>query len=234
MGKTPDPIWNHWSDFPTGKVTCKYCKKNTQLKHATKCKTHTAGCQFTPYEVRQELKSELNQKHIEKKNAMREEKDRSQSYRPPILEDPNDTVAVSSEDAEGSTVSIIGTKRKINCLEDAMVKISRTTHKDLEVLLTKAMISGNVSFNWVNNFHLQKFFEKLGGGFHPPTRKEISGSILNKLDQQSSDALKEAIGQAKNISIVPDGWQNVRGSSVVGVMLANTTKTIFYKSFETG
>jgi hypothetical protein len=252
MGKTPDIIWDHWDQSSTGKVICRYCKKSEQLKHATKCKGHTAVCSYTPRGIKLQFATQVAYRNNQKKEALKEGRMAAQLERSslqPEVEvlstttmdfdvgnDPSQrqTVAVDSEVGVVSTVQQMCRKRKQTTLEGALIKISRTTHKELELLLAKAMISGNVPFQWVQNAHLKKFFEKLGGGFKTPSRKEIAGSLLKKLDVWSTDLLREEVRNAKHISIVPDGWQNIRGASVVGVMLVNTTKSIFYRSFETG
>jgi hypothetical protein len=252
MGKTPDTIWDHWEQSPTGKVVCKYCKKNEQLKHATKCKSHTASCSYTPAGVKLQYAKEVAYRNDQKKQVLKEGRIAAQLERSNLqqevqwlsginmesdagnAESHSKTVAVGSNIGVASTVPQISLRKKQTSIEGSLIKISPATHKDLELLLVKAMISGNIPFQWVQNIHLRTFFEKLGGGFKPPTRREIGGSLLKKLDLWSSDMLVEAIRNAKHVSIIPDGWQNIRGASVVGIMLVNTTKSIFYKSFETG
>jgi hypothetical protein len=113
-------------------------------------------------------------------------------------------------------------------------RLAVNKHKELEYMWAKAMIAGNVSFNWTQNLHLRKFFDKLGSGFVLPSRKEMSTSLLKNLDEESRGKIETSIQKERHLSIVPDGGQNIRGLSVINVMLANPNSRIFYKSIETG
>ena len=59
-------LWLHWTQQePTNgkvKVECNYCKSASQLRNATKCRTHTIKCSQTPKEVRQLFVSMVNKK----------------------------------------------------------------------------------------------------------------------------------------------------------------------------
>jgi hypothetical protein len=55
-----------------------------------------------------------------------------------------------------------------------------------------------------------------------------------KLNEESRGKIETSIQKERHLSLVPDGWQNIRGLSVINVMLANPNSRIFYKSIETG
>jgi hypothetical protein len=224
MGKTKDQIWNHWTEDTLNKVSCKYCKKFGQEKHATRCKNHSACCISAPAEIRKLFEQDVQQLKAKNSLLSKERRDnRKELYSDELY---------NVSDAVSSTFVAVGSSQSM--LEKRISKISPSNHKELELLWTKSMITGNVSFNWTRNIHLQKFFEKLGSGFILPARRDVSTTLLKQLDEESQDKIAECIKKEKYLSIVPDGWQNVRGLSVINVMLANPTKQIFYKSIETG
>jgi hypothetical protein len=222
MGKTKDPIWDHWREEGTGKVQCKYCLKSRQERHATRCKKHSASCIAAPMEVRRRFQDDVQQLKTKSSLISRELRDeRKDLYQSELFDVdavPSTAVAVCSSTSPLKNVS----------------RLTVNKHKELEFLWAKAMIAGNVSFNWTQNLHLRKFFDKLGSGFVLPSRKEMSTSLLKKLDEESREKIETSIQKERHLSIVPDGWQNIRGLSVINVMLANPNSRIFYKSIETG
>ena len=46
-------------------------------------------------------------------------------------------------------------------IESFVNKIWKQKNDKLTELLSYAMISGDISFNWINNFYLKKFFQEL-------------------------------------------------------------------------
>ncbi len=70
-----DPIWLHWThksgNGKKERVQCNYCKSNTQLKNAPKCKQHTIKCNKTPPNVKRVfITEEKNKKSkIEKESG---------------------------------------------------------------------------------------------------------------------------------------------------------------------
>ncbi|CAL8122074.1 unnamed protein product [Orchesella dallaii] len=119
-------------------------------------------------------------------------------------------------------------------LDSHVNRLSAADLKELQKLFTKAMISGNVSFNWLQDTHLKTFFDKLGSGFCPPTRWEASHSVLDKLENEAAASINRRLELEWFFSVIPDGWTNIKGLSVVNIMLSNTVSCLFYKSFETG
>jgi len=222
MPKPQEEIWNHW--IPTEgndrKLICRYCLGAKQIKHSAKCKRHTSIYPSTTEAIRIQYKTELlssKLKHCQEVKSLRASKSA------PLIH-------LSEEEGDELNSSYAST----NCLSSFVNKIGKTAHRELEILFAKAMMAGNVPFSWINNYHLTAFFEKLGSGFIPPSRRELSGSILKHLNEESLKEVSNQISAARSLAIVPDGWQNVRGTGVINIMLANTTSCIFYSSFETG
>lgn len=243
MGRTGDKIWSNWITIDTNKVNCQYCKTCPQQRHATKCKRHTSICSKAPSEIRQQFRQEIEASKLQSvagvkrnENSLRQSSpdffgsQTSQSEDDEIRRVENESTAEYPESSAGSSVSC-GPPVNLNSFIN---KVSKQKNKELQALFTKALISGDVAFRFSSNYFLKLFFEKLGSGFLPPSRREITGSILKKLEEETNKTIADEISNQKNLSIVPDGWQNVRGVSVINIMLVNPKTSIFYKSFETG
>lgn len=241
MGRTVDKIWTNWTTIDTNKVNCIYCKTCPQQRHATKCKKHTSICSKAPIEIRKQFKQEIETSKLQSVSGVtRNDNSSSQSSQEIFGSQSEDdeirrvenniSTAEYPDSSAGSSVSC-GRQSNLNAFIN---KVSKQKNKELQVLFTKALISGDVAFRFSSNYFLKQFFEKLGSGFLPPSRREITGSILKKLEEDTNQTIANEISNQKNLTIVPDGWQNVRGVSVINIMLVNPKSCIFYKSFETG
>ncbi len=125
-------------------------------------------------------------------------------------------------------------KARYSTLDGQVNRISSSKMKELQTLFVKAMISGNVPFNWLHSHHLQAFFEKLGAGFLLPSRKEASTSILDSIENETKTFVSAILEKEKYIALQPDGWQNIRGAAVVNIMAGNPNVCTYFRSFETG
>jgi len=87
----------------------------------------------------------------------------------------------------------------------------------------------------VENKFFIKFLHKIKPSFKPPTRRQLSGSILNN----TYTALKLDINniidkQPEQMTLVTDGWSNTRGESLINYLLVTPKDAIFLKSVATG
>lgn len=243
MGRTSDKIWQHWDATDNNKVNCRYCKSSQQQKHAPKCKRHTSICMKTPLDIRRLFRDELH--NIKQDSRIVHSNSKKSNSSEPISMTTSNSMTMDEEiemiEAENAdnpdtpAGSSFSSKPAIPAVLDKTInKLSRALLKELEILFAKAMISGNVPDSWLGNYFLRLFFTKLGSGFHPPTRRQLQGSILRQLEEESDAIIGNEIASQKNLTMVPDGWQNIRGSSIINIMLVNPRCSIFYKSIETG
>ena len=246
MGKPTDKVWLHWKtlDHDKNRVICRYCKKSPQQKHATKCKKHTSVCSSAPLNVRKEYTDEIKEKKFISAQIVKQKRGQDEVVDLEINEQNSDqgemeySYAENTDSSSQHAVIPIINIAEASCrevtMDDQVNKISAKQHKKLEIAFAKAIVSGNIPFQWAQNHYLKEFFAKLGSGFRPPSRRELSGSILNKLDRDSTAFINQKIECQRNLTVIPDGWQNVRGGSVINIMLGNPKCCIFYESFETG
>ncbi|OXA37509.1 hypothetical protein Fcan01_27767 [Folsomia candida] len=249
MGKPKDNIWQQWTDCGDNKVECRNCKKHKIEKHATRCRLHTSLCSSTPKRIR-----EIFTEKVKSLQQLRKQKPSGWTGRimeegdVAIVEDHSRDFDVEEINQAGVAVSSTsvavfptpspsgGTSSSAinSVLTGRINRISSSKMKELQLLWAKAIISGNVAFEWTQNPFLQNFFANLGSGFLLPSRKEISGSILKILDVESKEKRKICIDNQKCFSLVPDGWTNICGLSVINIMLVNPIKCILWDSFQTG
>lgn len=233
--KPVDRIWDEWR-INGQKATCRHCNKTTITKHATRCRAHTASCRSVPVEIRKSYQNEVNA--LKLKQGSGRSNQENHSFLSDLLSEEMEVGAVTSAPAAAISNTSCGSQSFRSLIQPTLNgsvnKLSKTQMKDLQQLFVKAMINGNIAFEWLHDPVLAYFFEKLGSGFLTPTRRQASSTILNSLDQEALMQVNQAIEENRHLSIVIDGWKNCRGVPVINIMLANPSICIFFKSFEPG
>ena len=107
----------------------------------------------------------------------------------------------------------------------------------------------NLPFNIVENEHLKKFVSELKPSYKIPSRRTTTEVLLPKLYTKASEKIgtinnreiylqiqqsnENKLKNADVITLVLDGWTNVRNESIVNV-IACIPQPIFLKSLPTG
>lgn len=216
-----DDVWRHWVNFGTnsGKyqhVQCRYCK-NVQLKHNVKCKHHLRKCHNAPVWAKDSVSGSVPTRVGAVTDDLVDLPETQQSG----------MAAQSAEEGERPQ-----SQTSNSSMDDYVVRIRNDTKQEVEDLLAKAIFSGNIAFEWIENPYLVKTFEKLGVTFNLPNRKQLSTTILERVFTECDNFTASKLENADYVSIVIDGWQNIRGLGVINIIIC-TPEPIFYKSFET-
>lgn len=67
-----------------------------------------------------------------------------------------------------------------------------------------------------------------------PSAKQLSGPLLDKEFAKSSDRVGKVLEESENLTLISDGWTNVRGDHIVNFCIkAPGKKTVFYSSIDT-
>src|SRR6218665_508589 len=111
--------------------------------------------------------------------------------------------------------------------------MSHNELKSLQEELAKAVYSSGAPLAMVSSPYWKKFIEKLRPSFKLPTRHKISGKLLDKVyDEMQSDVMNK-ISESESLSIISDGWSNIRNESVINIIVA-TPEPVFYKTVQPG
>lgn len=236
-------IWNHWNhESGTGKgekVRCKYCKVSVQTKNAPKCRRHTLNCKQVPNSIRKALTGSQKSLSLPRGFTASSISDALIQETPSITPSDERSMGDTGDDLE---LQVIEEQSPRPSSQSSMAsagdrlcrcRIKRERIWEYKELLAKAIISGNVAFNFTENRYLRGLFESFGLGIVLPTRKELSGSILSKLHMQCKQKIADMIEESSHVTVITDGWQNVRSMGVLNFILA-TPRPIFCKSMEIG
>lgn len=67
-----------------------------------------------------------------------------------------------------------------------------------------------------------------------PTRRTLSGVLLDQEYNKKREALQQIIGNENELGLVTDGWTNIRGDHIVNFLVkAPSRPSMFYKSINT-
>ncbi|RXN06113.1 hypothetical protein ROHU_033008 [Labeo rohita] len=82
------------------------------------------------------------------------------------------------------------------------------------------------------NVYWKRFLNVLRPAYTPPTRHALSTHLLDREFNRVQAKVKQTIDKADCISIISDGWSNVRGQGIINYIVT-TPQPVFYKSTDT-
>jgi len=86
----------------------------------------------------------------------------------------------------------------------------------------------------VENPAFLRFLQRLRPAYKPPTRYKLAGPLLNAAYTNTKKDMSLVLrDSAKQITVVSDGWTNIRGESIVNYMAVTREHAIFLKSTPT-
>lgn len=219
MTKTDASLWKHFTDggysrHGASKKQCKYCSYS-RTTHATECRKHLGQCASAPNDVRKKFAPACRRQLA----FEQEDLPRRQPCEEPSAVVEEVTISDSTESRNGEAK-----------LERFVNVVSVARQKKLRRLWTLAVITGRLSFNYMQNPHLKAFFEELGSGFVLPDRKQIAGPLLNDLSAEVQLKKENFYRDSKAITLVPDSWTNVVSNGVTNVMATSSCGSVLVLS----
>ena len=101
----------------------------------------------------------------------------------------------------------------------------------LEELCVSAVISSNVSFKFLDNPFFRKLFNKIPYNFSLPGRITASTTILDRMYERIVADRNKKIAASPAVSLIIDGWTNVRSAGVVNTIVC-LPQPLFFSSEE--
>lgn len=83
-----------------------------------------------------------------------------------------------------------------------------------------------------SSVYWKRFLNILRPAYTPPTRHALSTHLLDDEFNRVQTKVKQTIVKADCISVISDGWSNVRGQGIINYIVA-TPQPVFYKSTDT-
>ena len=105
-------------------------------------------------------------------------------------------------------------------------------NEQLQLLYAETVYKKNVSFNAMTGDDWIKFFKRIRPKFIVPSRDQLANELLDKTYDRVKDISQKTIVKSDYVSLVIDGWTNIRRDAVINIVLMTPTP-IFYESIDT-
>ena len=211
VGRPKDNIWEHFIEInQDSKVfaKCKTCDYKIQQK-VCRMKAHYKKC------------SKLHQGDVNASDANDDDvkltNKRSRSTTPPPTK-------------RQATIPNVTSQPKI---DESVIKTSIDLKQSLDVEVAKLFFACNIPFNVVEHPQFIKTLKMLRPGYKPPTRRCLSGPLLDAVHTEQQEQMKKEIN-GKAATLVQDGWSNVHNDPIVATCLQVDGQSFFLDSVDTG
>lgn len=98
--------------------------------------------------------------------------------------------------------------------------------------LAKFFFKNALAFNIIKDPHFIEFCKTLRPSYVVPTVHQLKNPLLDQEYEDVTKARDEAIKEANGVTIVIDGWSNIRKDDIINIILC-TPKPYFYSSTNT-
>lgn len=233
-------VWTHFIEYRNGdkrSSKCKYCNKTYLVPNATKMSKHLDVCRRKPVVISMPVYSNC------------EEEDE-----PPVIVGSQEMLIGPesllinqghSESARSSPIPSFQTSDIIpaatsscsepqsnrSVLRSFFDSMSKNESEKIDSAFAKAVYSSNVPLSLTDNTYWQMFFKQIRPSYKVPSRHDLSNRLLDREYEEVTNFVDEQIKNADFVSIVTDGWSNIRNEGIISYVVTTPTP-IFYKSLE--
>jgi hypothetical protein len=104
--------------------------------------------------------------------------------------------------------------------------------KEIDITIARAFYASGIPLATIENPFIIQALHKLNPEYHPPSRKLLSTTLLEKEYKQVSTDIKKQIKNSNHICLISDGWTNIHQQPIINFMIT-TPQPIFWKALET-
>ncbi|XP_072564792.1 uncharacterized protein [Paramormyrops kingsleyae] len=133
--------------------------------------------------------------------------------------------AVSESDTHSSAPGPSGIRGFFDFMDD-------TSQKNTDECFARAIYATGSPLMLTSNVYWKRFLNVLRPAYIPPTRHALSTHLLDEEFSRVQAKVKQTIDQADCISVISDGWSNIRGQGIINYIIT-TPQPEFYKSVDT-
>lgn len=106
-------------------------------------------------------------------------------------------------------------------LDHYVLRTSQIEKDAIDEQVGRYVYATNTPFSAVTHPEFIKLVQMLRPGYCPPSRYEVAGSLLDKVQQSLQDECKERL-EGKTVSMCLDGWSNIHNEPVVCVSVTTS------------
>jgi Protein of unknown function (DUF 659) len=116
---------------------------------------------------------------------------------------------------------------------DNQSELSKEILGEIDSKLAKLFLRTGIAFRVVDSYVFKEFVEVLNPEYakHLPSSKTLSGKLLDQQYENYSGVMKEMLQISDRLTLVSDGWTNVRGDHIFNFCISSPSHvSCFYKS----
>lgn len=204
--KPQNPVWDFVESLENG----------VAARHASRIRCRLCACDLSKYRMNS---TNLCKKHYwHPENARKSVK--CSRFGPTDRAKLMSHFDVEIEAVEGfptidtdSSLTVPAKRQKSNSdITQFGIKFDRT---DLESRWTRALLTGNVAFEFSENPDIRGIFESLGILNFPPSAYKVSSSLLDQEYEKIMRSMQADIAASSYVALTSDGWTTIRKDSLV-------------------
>lgn len=148
------------------------------------------------------------------------------------LSEPSSSASFSAKGDDCAEPSLKKKKLSAN-LSSFIVTTPKSTKETIDRQIAKAMFATNCSFRSIEHREVKKAISLLRPGYIPPSRKDISGKLLDQIYLEEKErCFSNLSGSYVNMSI--DGWSNVHNEPIIcATITTEQSEVILFDSIDT-
>ena len=140
------------------------------------------------------------------------------------------TITKTVQDSNPFHVPVEGNSANRNQSQLNMPRLTEQQKKDIDILAAMWCFLGNHPFNMFESPSGKKFLQALHPAYKPPSRKTISGPLLDKCYEMTKTHTDEMISSLQNINVVTDESSNIRSARICNISVHTSSGSIHYVS----
>ena len=103
--------------------------------------------------------------------------------------------------------------------------------EEIDTAIARAFYASGIPLATIENPFIIQALHKINPEYHPPSRKSLSTTLLEKEYKQVSADMKQQIKNSNYICLTSDGWTNIHQQPIINFMIT-TPQPIFWKALE--
>ena len=218
-GRRTDPVWEYFEKVKEGnswKAICKCCghKQSTKACRMNKHYKMCAGSKNSTERVEADEPTELVSAATMSSTSSSVTQD---IVTPDFSEPPTPKKKKTTQSS----------------IFDHVYKTPSNTRDSLHIKVAKFFYGCNIPFNVADNKLFIDLVTSLRPGYTPPTARNLSGPLLNKVSGELDAELAQKL-DGKTATLVEDDWSNIHNEPVTATSLHIENKSYFVEAVNTG
>lgn len=254
-GRYKDPIWSEFVEVKDagGKVSyeCKNCKKKVSGKvlrlrnHKHKCKnlssanTDSDSSNGSP-PMKRSSAAENSRMSVSplpsssSSDASQLSRGRKESIEYIHCHSNQSVTSIDSVPVAAFVPQSVGTTKATKQLSIGQytIKTSAAKKEELDLQVARFFYSCNIPFLAAERQAFLNLIKILRPGYIPPTRKQLSGALLDQIYEEVTDKAKADL-HGKNVTLVQDGWSSIHNDPIIVNCVSSGQDTYFVTAVDT-